>query len=301
MVDRKFRERRLCSDLRAAHPGQPLRQFPGGKRFAAPAVKGSHTFFSDHFFRYPSHIEYGKIRMLLKEIRQRLRNRGSISADQGFKAHPVHADFSVPDLSVHCFGMREVIGRQNVVFNLMLIQNPADLLHRQVIPVPVPLRVIKYGAGRHMLSPGKKAAHPLRILHEPCKIREFRVISPRIVMGRTVGIRIFRHGEGVGYQIIDSLRQEMFQQVLHVAHAEIPSVGAEQFRHRPAFLFRIQMPCGRSQPAEDVMEKFTVCVRHPLAVQVCGSEEKLSADVVDACHMLAAHGPEIMCGAHAEP
>ena len=101
--------------------------------------------------------------------------------------------------------------------------------------------------------------------------------------------------------MIDPFHQQMIQKILHIPHPEAPSIGAEQLAHGPALLLRLQMPAGRPQLPERIMEKFSVAVRHRVALLHRRPVEDLPADAVNARHMLSGHGPEIMGRPHAQP
>ena len=151
-----------------------------------------------------------------------------------------------------------------------------------------------------MVAAVQHAAHPVGVFHQLREVRELRIVSARVEVRRAVRIRIFRHGKGVGNQMIYSSYQQVVQQMLHVAHAEPPAVSPKEFTHRASLLLRIKVTSGSAHLAERVVEEFAVSFCHQFSLLYRSAKIVLAADHIDAGHILPFHRAEPVSSAQSQ-
>ena len=217
------------------------------------------------------------------------------------KCHSVHDQPAVFERSPVRGQVPEHIEAYDIELNLIFSENAAYFLHGHAVSRPVQFAVVEYSDGCDVFSSVQLIAHPVRVFHELRKIRELGIVPPRIEVRRTVGIRELRHGKGVRDQMVNSSHKQMIQQMLHIAHAEPPAVGSEEFAHRATLFLRVQMSSGSAHFPERIVEELAVPFRHQLPLLLRSSEIVLTADHVDPCHILAFHSPEPVRGAETQP
>ena len=143
-----------------------------------------------------------------------------------------------------------------------------------------------------MISSVQHVAHPVGVFHQLREVRELRIISARVEVRRAVRIRIFRHGKGVGNQMIYPSHKKVVQQMLHIANAESPAVGAEEFAHCASLFLRVQVSPGSAHFAQRIVEEFAVPFCHQFSLLDRSAKIVLAADHINTGHILPFHCAE---------
>ena len=104
----------------------------------------------------------------------------------------------------------------------------------------------------------------------------------------------------MGHHVVDASGDQPVGHPFHVADAKAPAVRAECLAHQAAFLFRLHKRDRRAHFRLHVMVELAVRHTEAVAEGIRVARNDLTADVIDAGHRLAAHGPEEMARAAAQ-